>query len=212
LNNMDTFLALELIALALTGLLIWHSALTRGAAFTWMFFLGGAFLGLVRENVVAQVATLNLYSYNPATFHLWAGAAPLILMVFWSYTIYLALTFSEFIVEGDLIGGRRRVRVILLAMVFMASYACLNEAFASIYPMVLWKFKPALSIWGGTPALVLWGYAGMALIFLLTLLLIYKLRIRTVYRVMIFCASVIVMIPLHLLWIAVFRLATSAIG
>jgi hypothetical protein len=209
---MDTFLALELIALALTGLLIWHSALTRGAAFTWMFFLGGAFLGLVRENVVAQVATLNLYSYNPATFHLWAGAAPLILMVFWSYTIYLALTFSEFIVEGDLIGGRRRVRVILLAMVFMASYACLNEAFASIYPMVLWKFKPALSIWGGTPALVLWGYAGMALIFLLTLLLIYKLRIRTVYRVMIFCASVIVMIPLHLLWIAVFRLATSAIG
>jgi hypothetical protein len=209
---MDTFLALELIALALTGLLIWHSALTRGAAFTWMFFLGGAFLGLVRENVVAQVAALNLYSYNPATFHLWAGAAPLILMVFWSYTIYLALTFSEFIVEGDLIGGRRRVRVILLAMVFMASYACLNEAFASIYPMVLWKFKPALSIWGGTPALVLWGYAGMALIFLLTLLLIYKLRIRTVYRVMIFCASVIVMIPLHLLWIAVFRLATSAIG
>jgi hypothetical protein len=177
-----------------------------------MFFLGGAFLGLVRENVVAQVAALNLYSYNPATFHLWAGAAPLILMVFWSYTIYLALTFSEFIVEGDLIGGRRRVRVILLAMVFMASYACLNEAFASIYPMVLWKFKPALSIWGGTPALVLWGYAGMALIFLLTLLLIYKLRIRTVYRVMIFCASVIVMIPLHLLWIAVFRLATSAIG
>jgi hypothetical protein len=39
---MDTFLALELIALALTALLIWHSAVTRGAAFTWMFFLGGA--------------------------------------------------------------------------------------------------------------------------------------------------------------------------
>ena len=53
---MDLFLALELIALALTGLLIWHSASTRGAAFTCMFFIGGAFLGLVRENVVAQVA------------------------------------------------------------------------------------------------------------------------------------------------------------
>jgi hypothetical protein len=209
---MDTFLALELIALALTGLLIWHSARTRGAAFTWMFFLGGAFLGLIRENAVAQVAALNLYSYNPATFHFWVGAAPLILMVFWSYTIYLALTFSEVIVAGDLIGNRRRVRVILLALVFMASYACLNEAFASIYPMVLWKFKPAFTIWGGTPAMVLWGYAGMALIFLLALLLIYKLRIRTICRVMIFCASVVVMIPLHLLWIAIFRLATSAIG
>jgi len=209
---MDTFMALELIALTLTGLLIWHSACTRGTAFTWMFFLGGAFLGLLRENVVAQVAALNLYSYSPATFHLWIGAAPLILMVFWSYTIYLALTFSEFIVSGDLIGGRRRVWVILLSMVFMASYACLNEAFASIYPMVLWKFKPALTVWGGTPAMVLWGYAGMALIFLLTLLLVYNLRIRTIYRVIIFCASVIVMIPLHLLWIAVFRLATSAIG
>jgi len=209
---MDTFLALELIALALTALLIWHSARTRGAAFTWMFFMGGAFLGLVRENVVAQVAALNLYSYNPATFHLWVGAAPLILMVFWSYTIYLALTFSEVIAGGNLIGGKRRLWVILLSMVFMACYDFLNEAFASIYPMVLWKFKPALTVWGGTPAMVLWGYAGMALIFLLTLLLVYRLRMRTAYRVMIFCASVIVMIPLHLLWIAIFRLATSAIG
>jgi len=209
---MDTFLALEIIALALTGLLIWHSASTRGAAFTWMFFLGGAFLGVIRENVIAQVATLNLYSYNPATFHLWAGAAPLILMVFWSYTIYLALTFSEVIAGGDLIGGKRSVWIILLSMVFMASYACLNEAFASIYTMVLWKFKPALTIWGGTPAMVLWGYGGMALIFLPVLLVVYKLRVRTVYRVMIFCASAVVMIPLHLLWIAVFRLATSAIS
>ncbi len=209
---MDTFLALELIALALTGLLIWHSAATRGAPFTLMFFTGGALLGLVRENVVAQVSALNLYSYNPLTFHLWAGAAPLIMMVFWSYTIYLALTFSEAISGGDLIGGKRRVWVILLSMVFMASYACLSEAFASIYSMVLWKFKPALTVWGDAPAMLLWGYAGMGLIFLLTLLLVYKLRMRTVYRVIIFCASVIAIIPLHLLWIAAFRLATSAIG
>ncbi len=209
---MDLFLALELIALALTGLLIWHSARMRGAAFTWMFFLGGACLGLVRENVVAQVAALNLYSYSPAAFHLWVGAAPLILMVFWPYTIYLALTFSEVIIGGDFVSGKHRVWVILLAMVFMASYACLNEAFASMYPMVLWKFKPALTVWGGTPAMVLWGYAGMALIFLLALLPVFKLRIRAIYRVMIFCASVIVMVPLHLLWIAIFRLLTSAIG
>ncbi|MFA5079706.1 MAG: hypothetical protein WC541_09510 [Dehalococcoidia bacterium] len=209
---MDTFLALELIALALTGLLIWHSAATRGAAFTWMFFPAGAVLGLVRENIVAQVAALNLYSYNPLTFHLWAGAAPLIMMVFWSYTIYLALTFSEVITGGDLIGGKRRVLVILLSMVFMASYACLNEAFASIYSMVLWKFQPALALWGGMPVLLLWGYAGMGMIFLITFLLVYKLRIRTVYRAIIFCASVIAIIPLHLLWIAAFRLATSAIG
>jgi hypothetical protein len=208
---MDLFLALEIIALALTGLLIWHSARTRGAAFACMFFIGGAFLGLVRENVVALVAALNLYSYSPAAFHLWVGAAPLILMVFWSYTIYLALTFSEAIVGSGLINGRGRAWVVLLAMVFMAAYACLNEAFAGMYPMVLWKFKPALTIWGGTPAMVLWGYAGMALIFLLTLLPVYKLRIRAIYRVIIFCASVIVMIPLHLLWIAIFRLATSAI-
>ena len=209
---MDLFLALELIALVLAGLLVWHSARARGVAFTWMFFLGGAFLGLIRENVVAQVDALNLYSYNPATFHLWVGAAPLILMVFWSYTIYLALTFSEVILRGDLIGGKRRAWVILLSMVFMASYACLNEAFASMYPMVLWKFKPALAIWGEAPAMVLWGYAGMALIFLLALLIIYKLRILTVYRVIIFCASTIIMIPLHLLWIAIFRLVTSFVG
>ena len=52
----------------------------------------------------------------------------------------------------------------------------------------------------------------MALIFLLTLLVVYKLRIRAVYRVMIFCLSFIIMIPLHLLWIAIFRLATSLIA
>jgi hypothetical protein len=60
--------------------------------------------------------------------------------------------------------------------------------------------------------MVLWGYAGMALIFLLTLLVVYKLRIRAVYRVMIFCLSFIIMIPLHLLWIAIFRFATSLIA
>jgi hypothetical protein len=77
--------------------------------------------------------------------------------------------------------------------------------------MVLWKFKPALAIWVGTPAMVLWGYAGMALIFMLALLFIYRLHIKTIWRVLIFCSSVIVMIPLHLLWIALFRLATSFI-
>jgi hypothetical protein len=133
-------------------------------------------------------------------------------MVFWSYTIYLALTFSEAIAAGNLISGRHRVWVVLLAMLFMAAYACLNEAFAGMYPMVLWKFKPALTVWGGTPAMVLWGYAGMALIFLLALPAVYKLRIRAIYRVTIFCSSVIIMIPLHLLWIAIFRLVTSAIG
>ena len=153
---MITFRALEMIALALTGLLIWHSSATRGSAFTWMFFIGGAVLGLIRENVVALIPALNLYSYNPETFNLWVGAAPFILMVFWSYTIYLALTFSETLLKGDLVGGRRRVWVVLLSMVFMAAYACLNESFASMYPMVLWKFKPALTIWGGTPAMVLW--------------------------------------------------------
>ena len=74
------------------------------------------------------------------------------------------------------------------------------------------SFKPALVVWGQTPAMVLWGYAGMALIFLVTLLLVYKLCIATLWRVVIFCASIIVMIPLHLLWIAIFRLATSFIG
>jgi len=71
---MDLFLALELIALALTGLLIWHSSRMRGAAFTCIFFPGGACLGLVMENVVAQVAALNLYSYSPAAFRLLTSA------------------------------------------------------------------------------------------------------------------------------------------
>jgi hypothetical protein len=62
---MDLFLSLELIAIVLTGLLIWHSAVTRGAAFTWMFFLGGAFLGLVRENVVARVEARPLFTCGP---------------------------------------------------------------------------------------------------------------------------------------------------
>lgn len=209
---MDLFLALELIALGLTALLVWHSVRLRGAVFTWMFFLGGAVLGLVRENIVAQVAALNLYSYNRATFHLWVGAAPLILMVFWSYTIYLALTFSEVILKGDFLAGKRRTGVILSAMVFMASYACLNEAFASLFPMVLWKFKPALVIWGQTPAMVLWGYAGMAWIFLAALLIIYKRPASAVVRVILFSVSTLIMIPIHFLWIALFRVATAFIS
>jgi hypothetical protein len=204
---MDLFLTLELIALVLTGLLIWHSLMTRGGVFTAMFFIGGAVLGLIRENVVAQITTLNLYSYNPVTFHLWVGAAPLILLVFWSYTIYLALTFSEVILSGDLLSGKRRTGVILLAMVFMTAYACLNEAFAGLFYMVLWKFKPALTIWGQTPAMVLWGYAGMALIFLVTLDFLYRKLLSAALKILVFSTSTMIMIPVHFLWIALFRLA-----
>jgi hypothetical protein len=146
---MDTFLALEIIALALSGLLIWHSARTRGAVFTCMFFIGGAFLGLIRENVVAQVAALNLYDYSPAAFHLWVGAAPLILMVFWSYTIYLARSGSHHRWQPHLAVARPDH---IAGHAFMASAACLNGPSPTCIPWFVGKFKPALTIWGGTPA------------------------------------------------------------
>jgi hypothetical protein len=206
---MDLFWALEWIALVLTGFLVGHSLIYRGPEFTALFFIGGAVLGLIRENIVARVSALNLYSYNPETFHLWIGAAPLILMVFWSYTIYLALTLSEGILGGDFLAGKRKAAVILLSMIFMAAYACLNEAFASLFPMVVWKFKPALTIWGGTPAMVLWGYAGMAFIFLTAMGIIHKRKFSILGRIFWFSASTLIMIPLHFIWIAIFRLITN---
>jgi len=208
---MDRFLFLELAALVLTGFLVYHSLRFRGAAFTAMFFTGGAFLGVLRENTVALLTPL--YAYNPATFHLWIGAAPLILAVFWSFTLYLALSLSEVIAGGSLLDGRRRAGVILLSMAFMAAYACFNEAYSSLFPMVLWKFTPAVTLWGGTPVMVLWGYAGMALIFLLFLPPVYRLRLPAAGRVAVFSASTVLMIPLHLGWIWIFsRVVLLAAG
>jgi hypothetical protein len=198
----DRFLFLEILALALTGLLVYHSLRCRGAAFTAIFFTGGAFLGILRENAVALWTPL--YTYNPATFHLWIGQAPLILGVFWSCTIYMGLSLSEVIAGGSLVGGRRRGAVVLLAMAFLAAYACFNEAYASMFPMVLWKFTPAAILWGGAPVMVLWGYAGMALIFLLFLVPIFRLRLPAAGRAAVFSASALLMIPLHLGWIWLF--------
>jgi hypothetical protein len=200
---MDQFLFLEIVALILTGLLIYHSTRLRGSVFTWMFFLGGTFLGVFRENIVAQFTPL--YSYNALTFHLWIGAAPLILAVFWSYSIYISLSLSETIIRGSLINGKRRIGVIVLSMMFMAAYACFNEAYSSIFPMVIWKFKPAITIWGGTPLMVLWGYAGMAMIFLVTLFLIHNMHSSRLWRILVMCCSTILMIPLHLLWLLFFQ-------
>lgn len=200
---MDLYLFLELMALVLTAVLIYHSGRTRGSVFTGMFFIGGAVLGIVRENIVALFTPL--YAYNSETFHLWIGAAPLILAVFWSYTIYISLSLSESIVRGSWMTGRRRGFVVLGAMLFMAAYACFNEAFSSIFPMVLWKFEPEIAIWGGTPVMVLWGYAGMALIFLLFLYFIYGMRLSGVLRTGIMCLAALVMVPLHLAWLFLFK-------
>ncbi len=200
---MDAFLFMEVFALILTGLLVWHSLRFRGNTFTWMFFLGGAVLGLLRENIVSRLT--DLYSYNPAAFHWWVGSAPLILGVFWSYAIYLSLFLAEGILGNSLAAGRKRGGILLLTMAMMAAYACFNEALSSLFPMVLWKFKPAVALWGGTPVMVLWGYAGMALIFLGTLLLIHSLKRPALFRVLLMSFSSVIMIPLHLLWIAIFQ-------
>ena len=61
---MDQFLFLEIVALILTGLLIYHSIRMRGTVFTWMFFLGGTFLSVFRENIVARFTPL--YHARPA--------------------------------------------------------------------------------------------------------------------------------------------------
>ena len=200
---MDQFLFLEITALILTSILIYHSIRVRGAVFTWMFFLGGTFLGVFRENIVARFTPL--YSYNPQTLHLWVGAAPLILVVFWSYSIYISLSLSETIINGSLINGKRRTGVIVLSMLFMAAYACFNEAYSSIFPMVIWKFKPTITIWGSTPLMVLWGYSGMGMIFLVAQFLIYNMRLSKFSRILIMCCSTILMIPLHLLWLLIFQ-------
>lgn len=202
-------LFLEILAFVLTALCIYHSLTSRGREFTLLFFITGFVLGIARENVVSLFT--DLYSYNPAAFTFWIGSAPLLLGVFWSYTIYFSLSLSEELVEGSLLEGRKTAAVIILSMIFMAAYACLNEAFASLYIMVLWKFVPDIALWGGTPILVPFGYAGMALIFLLFLQGGTRLRVSTRGKLLLMILSVAVMIPLHLLWIGLFRLALKIV-
>jgi hypothetical protein len=197
-------LFLEILAFSLTALCVYHSLKYRGKEFTLLFFITGFVLGIVRENIVSQIT--DLYSYNPSAFTLWIGSAPLLLGVFWSYTIYFSLSLSEYLFDGSLIEGKRISAVILSTMAFMAAYACLNESFASIYRMVIWRFVPDISLWGGTPLLVPFGYAGMALIFLLFIWIISRSALSTSLKLPLMIASVILMVPLHLAWIGIVRL------
>ena len=196
-------LFLEIFTFSLTALCIYHSLKYRGREFTILFFITGFALGITRENVVSLLT--DLYSYNPAAFIFWIGSAPLLLGVFWSYTIYFSLSLSEYIFEGSIIKGKKTTPVILTTMVFMAAYACLNEAFASLYQMVIWKFVPDTALWGGTPVLVPFGYAGMSLIFLLFLLIVARRRFSIYVKLLIMIASVALMVPLHLAWIGIVR-------
>ena len=202
-------LFLEIASFVLTGILIFHSVRVRGIPFTLLFFITGGVLGVLRENIIAAFS--DLYQYNAAVFTLWIGHAPAILMVFWSFTLYISMSLSERMVSGDLPSGKRVIPVVLLSMVCMGIYACFNEAMASSFQMVLWKFSPILSIWGDAPVMVVFGYAGLAGIMLPVLYLIHRRPWNTWVKVVSGVLSTLVMIPLHLAWIALVRLIIQAV-
>jgi hypothetical protein len=189
--------------------LIVHSVRVRGAPFTLLFFITGAILGILRENAVAMLS--DLYQYNNAVFTVMIGHAPAILMVFWSFTIYISMSLSERMVAGDLPNGKRVIPVILLSMMCMGIYACFNEAMASSFSMVQWKFTPDLAVWGGAPAMVIFGYAGLAAIMLTIVYLIHRRPWKTWVKIVLGALSVCVMIPLHLAWIGLTRLVIRAV-
>jgi hypothetical protein len=198
-------LTFEIITFILTGVLIYHSLRVRGTAFTSLFFVTGAVLGVLRENVVAHLT--DLYAYNPEVFTLWIGAAPAIFLVFWSFSVYISLTLSERLVHGDHVRGQRPIPVILLAMVFMGAFAAANEAMASVYPMVLWRFVPDVAVWGGAPLMVVFGYAGLGAIMLVGVYVIQRSDWRGWVKVLAGVLATVVMIPLHLAWLALVRAA-----
>jgi hypothetical protein len=196
-------LTFEILTFVLTAVLVYHSVRVRGTVFTLLFFVTGAVLGVLRENIVARLT--SLYAYNPDVFTLWVGAAPAILLVFWSFSIYVSMTLSERLVHGDFLKGQRLVPIIVMSMVFMAAYAASNEAMASVYPMVLWRFVPDAAIWGGAPLMVVFGYAGLAAIMLVGVYIIHRRPWRGWVKVLAGVLSVLIMIPLHLAWIALVR-------
>ena len=206
---MEMILFLEIASFILTGVLVLHSVRMRGVPFTLLFFITGGILGVVRENIIA--AFTDLYQYNTAVFTLWIGHAPAILLVFWSFTVYISMSLSEQVVSGDLPNGKRIIPVILLSMVCMGIYACFNEAMASSFPMVLWKLQPDLVIWGDAPVMVIFGYAGLAGIILPVLYLIHRRPWKTWVKVTSGALSTLVIIPLHLAWIALVRFPIQAV-
>ncbi len=196
-------LTFEIITFVLAGIVIVHGVMVRGWAFTLLFFLTGAVLGILRENVVAELT--DLYAYNPEVFTLWIGAAPAILTVFWSFSTYISMTLSERLVHGDFVKGQRLFIIILISMVFMGAYAAANEAMASVYPMVLWKFTPDVAVWGGAPLMVVFGYAGLGAIMLIGVYIVSSRRWKGWVKVLAGVLSTPIMIGLHLAWIALVR-------
>jgi hypothetical protein len=197
----------EILTFILTGLLVYHSLRLRGKEFTLLFFVTGACLGILRENVVARIS--GLYSYNPDVFVLWLGAAPAILMVFWSFSTYISMTLSERLVHGDFPGGKRLIGIILVSTFFMGAFAASNEAMASIFPMVVWKFKPDVAIPGGAPLMVIFGYAGLAVIMLAGITIIHRRDWKVWVKIVVGALSTVVMVPLHLAWIVLVRAAIT---
>jgi hypothetical protein len=197
----------EILTFILTGVLVWHSIRVRGKPFTLLFFVTGAVLGVVRENVVAHLT--DLYSYNPDVFVLWVGAAPAILLVFWSFSIYVSMTLAERLVHGDFVAGTRPVWIILVSTLFMGAYAASNEAMASVFPMVIWKLTPDVAIWGGAPLMVVFGYAGLGVIMLAGVYIIFRRKWKTWVKVVAGAAATPVMIALHLGWVALVRAAVK---
>jgi hypothetical protein len=196
-------LFLEITAFILTGLCVVHSITCRGREFTVLFFLGGFLLGILRENIVASFS--DLYAYNPYLFSLWVGKAPLLLGVFWSYSFYFSLSAAEDLTKGRLMEGKKPAAVLLITMLAMAAFTCLNESFTSAYEMVLWKFRPAVMLWGTVPLLTLFGYAALALLFLLALRLVIGTRFSLPGKSAMIFLSILVIIPLHLAFLAAVR-------
>lgn len=120
--------------------------------------------------------------------------------------IYRGREFTVLFFLGGLLLGIMRENIVAgFSDLYAYNPRLFYESFASTYELVLWKFRPAVMLWGTVPLLTLFGYAALALLFLIALRLVIGTGVSLLGKAALIFLSIVVIIPLHLSFLAAVR-------
>ncbi len=153
----------EFIIILIAAGLMFHAWRLESQAYVLAFWGGGAVLGLLRELVVVKFTPL--YTYGD--FTLMILGVPIIMILFWSNFTYIAMRWTENILDRSFTDSPRVDDQLPLIFLVMAAIAIAVEAYASQFGMIVWKAEPVLTLWGDTPAIVPFGYGAMGVLYAL---------------------------------------------
>ncbi len=159
---------IEISLILITGILVIHATKVNTLSFVRVFWVSGLVLGLLREYALGGL--MDIYDYGD--FHLTLFKLPIIYLLFWADTAYIAFIWSNNYLEREYLKSAPfdlHLPLIFMTMIFISFFF---EALLSQYGLIHWKVDSSSILWGNTPLLAPFAYGWTGVLFIKSLKLL----------------------------------------